>query len=255
MIQNIEQFKKYIDGALKQEFSGWDFAYLDGRKTREDLPWDYANYIRQQIPYATSMLDMGTGGGEFLETLAPLPEKTVVTEGWSLNAPIAKKRLAPYGVEVCLIEMSIEAKHNLPFADESFDLIMNRHEAFSGKDLYRMLKPDGYFIAQAVGGDNNQRLNDLMGASLPEFHYIQLDPIVRELEQAGLTIIETQEFFPEERYFDIGAVVFYLSVIKWQIEDFSVDKYYDKLGELHNMIQRDGYLSIPSHSFFIKAKK
>ena len=118
-----------------------------------------------------------------------------------------------------------------------------------------MLKPGGVFIAQMVGGANNIRFNELLAAPPPEFGYITLDDTVQELQNAGLEIVKTEECFPEERYFDIGAIVFHLSVIKWQIEDFTVAKYRQKLGELHNMIQRDGYLATSAHRILIKARR
>lgn len=251
MIHNEARFDQLIADARAQSFSGWDFSYLDGRKTVEELPWDYAEEVRQAMQTANSLLDMGTGGGEFLASLAPLPKDTHATEGWALNVPIAQKRLEPHGVTV----HAIDDKDNLPFDDSSFDLIINRHEALDADDIYRMLKPNGTFIMQAVGGKNNIRLNELLSAQSPEFDYVLLEPAIKQLEAAGLDITYSEEYFPEERYFDIGAVVFYLEVIKWQIEDFSVEKYRQELGEIHNMIERDGYLSTSAHSFIIKAHK
>lgn len=203
------------------------------------------------MKHSKAMLDMGTGGGEFLASLAPFPEKIYATEAWSLNVPIAKECLEPLGAEV----YAIEDKHHLPFDDNSFDLIINRHEAFLASDIYRMLKPDGFFIAQMVGGLNNIRFNELLSAPSPEFDDVLLDETTRQLREAGLDIVHTEECFPEERYFDIGAVVFQLEVIKWQIEDFTVEKYRSALGEIHNMIEQDGYLPTLAHRIFIKAQK
>ena len=251
MLHNEDRFNQLIEDALAQEFSGWSFAYLDGRHSTEDLPWDYENEVRQHIPHATAMLDMGTGGGELLESLAPLPPKTFATEGWEVNVPIAQERLKPYGVKV----FAVDDKHSSPFEDNTFDLVINRHDALNGKDIYRILKPDGIFITQQVGGANNIRFNELMDAPSPEFDNVLLESTIQELTEAGFNILETKEYFPEERYFDIGAVVFQLSVIKWQIEDFSVKKYHQQLGKIHNMIEQDGYVSSLAHRFFVKAKK
>jgi hypothetical protein len=66
---------------------------------------------------------------------------------------------------------------------------------------------------------------------------------------------DVREDFPALHFFDIGAVVFYLKVITWQIADFSVDRYHTKLLALHQHIQDTGALEISSHYFFIEAKK
>lgn len=251
MIHNEDRFNQLIADALAQGFSGWGFSYLDGRHSTEDLPWDYEEKVHQEMPHAHTMLDMGTGGGEFLASLAPLPKKTYATEGWEVNVPIAQERLKPYGVKV----YAVEDKHNLPFENNTFDLVINRHETLDGEDIHRILKPDGIFITQQVGGANNIRFNELLDAPSPEFDDVLLENSVQQLTDAGLEIIQTEESFPEERYLDIGAVVFYLSVIKWQIEDFGVQKYHQQLGKIHNMIEQDGYLATSAHRFFIKAQK
>ncbi len=251
MIQNKDRFDQLIADALAQDFEGWDFSYLAGRITTEELPWDYGDEVRQNLKDAESMIDMGTGGGEFLSSLVPLPSQTVATEGWSVNVPVAQQRLAPLGVDV----VHVADKHLLPFDSNSFDLILNRHDAFDADDVYRVLKPDGYFITQQVGGKNSIHFNELLDAPAPLYQDILLDSSVKALADAGFDIIDAIESFPEERFLDIGAVVCHLTVISWQVPDFSVEAYYEQLGQLHNMIEADGYLSIPAHRFFIKTHK
>jgi hypothetical protein len=48
----------------------------------------------------TTLLDLDTGGGELLAASAPLPRRTIATEGWAPNVPVARDRLSPLGVEV-----------------------------------------------------------------------------------------------------------------------------------------------------------
>jgi hypothetical protein len=42
---------------------GWDFSSLDGRMREDSEPWDLAVVWRAALSRATSVLDMGTGGG------------------------------------------------------------------------------------------------------------------------------------------------------------------------------------------------
>ena len=48
-------------------FSGWDFSFISetGRMKSEPLSWSYGSTAFQLMQRAESMLDMGTGGGEF----------------------------------------------------------------------------------------------------------------------------------------------------------------------------------------------
>lgn len=198
------------------------------------------------------MLDMGTGGGEFLLSIQPLPKNTCATESYKPNIPIARKNLEPIGVKV--IEFIDE--NNLDIKDEQFDLIINRHESFSVKEVKRILKSNGFFITQQVGDKNNLELNQLLEAPQdPDYADWNMDYTVKELCRAGFTIIKKKECFPKERCFDIGAIIFYLKAIPWQIPNFSIEKYYSKLKELHLLIHEKNYIDITSHYFLIVAKK
>src|SRR6187549_330120 len=77
---------------------GWDFSYLAGRM-REDAPhWDYRQVVTAALGESGALLDLGTGGGEFLSSLRPLPALTCATEGYAPNLPVARRRLAPLGI-------------------------------------------------------------------------------------------------------------------------------------------------------------
>jgi len=244
-------FDKLIYEALLRDFSGWDFSYLDGRMIEAAPPWDYRALVYERSRDIQSLLDMGTGGGELLSSLQPFPPDTCATEGYPLNIPIALKRLEPLGVHV----VEFQRDDALPFNDERFDLIINRHESYWEPEIYRLLKPGGLFITQQVGGMNLFGLNELLqDHPRHEFSYWTPDYAQPRLEQAGLGIVERQEAFPETVFTDIGAVVYYLKAIPWQLGDFDVERYHDRLGVLHNIIL-EGKLALQSHRFLLIAQK
>ena len=55
----------WILEAEQAHFSGWDFSFLKDRLVSETPPWDYRRIITGAMTDANSLLDMGTGGGEF----------------------------------------------------------------------------------------------------------------------------------------------------------------------------------------------
>ncbi len=89
------------------------------------------------------------------------------------------------------------------------------------------------------------------------FEFIDWGPAVavQQLQAAGLAVVEQLEAFPETRVADIGAVVYYLRAIPWQIEGFTVEGYRVKLLALHSQILRDNGLTLHSHRFYIEARK
>ena len=71
---------------------------------------------------------------------------------------------------------------------------------------------------------------------------------------AGLEIIEAQEEFPRAVFDDIGAVVYYLKAISWQIKGFDPQAYLPRPAS-NERIEREGPLLVRDHRFFIQAKK
>lgn len=251
-LTNKELFHYLID-EVNEKFEGWDFSYLEstGRMREFPLSWNYRNEIMLRMHGIFSLLDMGTGGGEFLSSLNPLPKYSCATEGYKPNISIAKDRLEPLGVKV----YEIQSDECLPFEDETFQLIINKHESYSPKEVKRILKNKGIFITQQVGGLNDKEINEILGAKKFEFMDWNLEKAVAQLETVGLKILEQKEDLTKTRFYDVGAIVYYLKAVPWQVPDFTVEKYFDKLVEIHNIIERLGYIDFTCHRFFVMGAK
>ncbi|QIE37516.1 class I SAM-dependent methyltransferase [Bacillus tropicus] len=233
-------------------FSGWDFSFISetGRMKSGPLSWSYGSTAFQLMQHAESMLDMGTGGGEFLSMLQPFPSTIYATEGYAPNVPIARKKLEPLGVTV--VEVTDDTV--LPFQDEQFDLIINQHESYAASEVKRILSPNGVFLTQQVGGLDCAVLNEQFGSPLnSEFASWSLEAACSKLKENGFTILEAKEEFPFQCFYDVGAIVYYLKAIPWQIPDFTVERYYEELYHIHEIILQKGYFDVKQHRFIIKA--
>ncbi|MFE7914974.1 class I SAM-dependent methyltransferase, partial [Bacillus mobilis] len=216
----------------------------------EPLSWSYGSAAFQLMQRAESMLDMGTGGGEFLSMLQPFPSTIYATEGHAPNVPIARKKLEPLGVTV--VEVTDDT--TLPFQVSQFDLIINQHESYAAPEVNRLLAPNGIFLTQQVGGLDCAELNEQFNTPLnSEFVSWSLETACCELNENGFTILEEKEEFPCQRFYDIGAIVYYLKAIPWQIPDFTVERYYEELYRIHEIILQKGYFDVKQHRFMIKA--
>jgi hypothetical protein len=249
-IPNPNELRAAWAAEYARPFSGWDFSYLEGRRItiRPDDTWDYTAAVLEAIDHAQSMLDMATGGGEALAALPRRPPRTVATEGYAPNVQIARGRLEPLGIEV--VEVRDPAR--LPFDAGSFALVTNRHAEYGPRDVRRVLVDGGRFITQQVGSRTNRRLHELLGHPPPPEVW-NLAAAVEGLAAGGFQIIEQREELFTTRYLDVGALVYYLKAVSWEIPDFSVDRYFDKLLEIHALILAEGYVDIPFHQFFIRA--
>src|SRR5579875_3840366 len=138
-------FDRLVDEAMAAPFSGWDFSWLDGRvSTDHGLPWEYRAEVGRRAAEAGALLDLGTGGGEWLAALDHRPAVTVATEGWPPNVGVAAARLRPLGVPVVAVAGapdnpvqdgwvgdggspagSAASDGRLPFRDGAFPLVIN----------------------------------------------------------------------------------------------------------------------------------
>ncbi|MFF2886398.1 class I SAM-dependent methyltransferase [Paenibacillus sp. NPDC057967] len=249
-----EERKQYWLSEERHVFQGWDFSYMADRVWEQELPWNYKEAVQASMTDERVMLDMGTGGGEFLLSLSPPPGRTYATEAYPPNVALCQQKLPPYGIDIRQVYADDDP---LPFEDEMFDLVMNRHEVYNSEEVYRVLKPGGLFITQQVGGQNNRELSRFLlgeGAMIvdPQFN---LENSSRELAAAGFTIHESAEFFPEQRFYDVGAFVYLAKIAEWEFAGFSVEKCYNELCLLQEKVEKDGHFTSKEHRFFIIASK
>ena len=235
-------------------FQGWDFSRLNGRWEEEALKWDYIEIVQEYLKSDDVLLDMGTGGGEILLTIKHPYHLTYVTEAYAPNAELCQKTLAPLGIHV--YQVYGDYNENLPFENEMFDVVINRHESFDMKEVNRILKPDGFFITQQVGSENNLNMRK---ALLPDagqpFPNHTLENNINIIRDNGFNIILRDECFPAVKIFDAGAVVFYAKIVEWEYPDFSVERYFSRLTEIQKQIESNGFFENKGHRFIITARK
>ncbi len=249
-VDNADEFERLVAEAEEREFSGWDFSWIVGRWDTAPPPWNYEARVHEAISVSGALLDMGTGGGERLADMAPLPPQSFATESYPPNIPLARARLEPLGVVV----VPVVDHSDLPLDGNQFDTVINRHETFVAAEVARVLKPGGRFITQQIGHKNNAELNEWLEGESEDFG-VTLEGSKSQLIRAKLNIVDYREDYPPARFFDIGAVVFYLKAVSWQIKGFTVDGYRDGLVKIHNHIQRCGSFETTSHRFLIEAFK
>lgn len=254
MLENYMNKKEMISKLkieYERDFTGWDFSYLDGKVIEDPLPWNYRNIIESYCKGKSNLLDMGTGGGEFLSSIKNLPKNTFATEAYIPNVSIAKKRLSKKGIEVFQVE---NGELNLPFKDHEFSLIINKHECYDEQELSRILKEGGKFITQQVGGLNDINLNATFETDLKYFKWNLINAKER-LVRAGFKVTKSDEYIGKFRLYSIESLVYYLKCIPWQIEDFSVVKYESKLWNIYEEIEDKGYFDSILHRFILIAEK
>ena len=233
-----------------QAFAGWDFSYLKDRWHSAGCDFDYAAIVRGCLHPADQLLDMGTGGGEVLLSLSHPCQNTSVTEAWPPNIALCQRKLAPLGIRV----HPVSDDGRLPMAVNTFDIVINRHESYDLAEVARVLKPGGLFITQQVGGQNCARLNECV--NIPPLPHTPFSPETEapQLKAHGFSVEHVDESFSELKFFDVGAIVFFVKQIPWHFPDFSVERNFEKLLALEEAVTRDGCFADAEHRFIIVAR-
>lgn len=246
------KLKQYLLKEEAHEFKGWDFSYLNGRWEDEPLPWDYREIVLQYLQKDMRLLDMGTGDGAFLLSLNHPYTLTDVTEGYEPNIKLCQEKLSPIGITVYPVKDDFLTN----VSNQTYDLVINRHESYNEAEIRRVLKPQGIFITQQVGAYNNKDLATFFDPNhcdqAPE---MTLNKSVKRLIQAGFTITYQNEAFPKLKFFDLGAIAFFAKIIEWEFVNFSVEKTFDKFLILENELKSKGYIESTEHRLIIVAQK
>ncbi|UJP08724.1 class I SAM-dependent methyltransferase [Microbacterium sp. KUDC0406] len=246
-------FEELIADAETADVTGWGFDWLDGRASEERPPWGYARLLAERWAAAHAALDLDTGGGEVLAEATAFPPVAVATEAWPPNAAEATARLHPRGVAV----VRTTAGEPLPFADGGFDLITSRHPvAPDWPEIARVLARGGTYFAQHVGPASGFELIEFFLGPLPEQRRGR-DPRAETdaARAAGLEIVDLRAARLRIEIHDVGAVVYLLRKLIWWVPGFTVERYRDRLRDLHEQIRREGPFVAHSSRHLIEARR
>lgn len=234
-------FDALLADAVRAPVRGWDFARL-GERIHSAEPWSYTEFVREVTAGAASLLDLGTGGGEWLSSYDARPPLTIATESWPPNVRIAHRRLAPLGIPVVHTEPApdnapppISSAGRLPFRDGSFDAVVARHESYHPAEVARVLRPGGLFATQQVSTDGYAAVRELLGQPPgidPGWH---LSAAVAQLTDVGLTMVNETAGTAETVFADVGALSWWLAAVPWAVPGFTVDRFRDQLREMHDI--------------------
>jgi len=244
--RELERLKPWSDKARRS--TGWDLSNIEPRLLDPGPPWRYEDLVREYGLGKKKALDMGTGGGEFLSTVRPaLPAETVATEEWRVNAPIAKRRLNPLGVD------TVRCKSlKLPFSSSSFDLVINRHEELDPAEVARVLAPAGHVVTQQVGNHWNELRQFFPRA--PDFSHLYRG-YVDGFKEAGLNLLRNAQHYYRVAYRGLGELVYLLSVAPWEVPGFSLERDLDALVSLESELLTEDGLVMTESRFLIIAQK
>jgi SAM-dependent methyltransferase len=246
-------FEELVAEAERAPIGGWDFSWLEGRAFEERPSWRYFDLVAERARRVASLLDLETGDGRMIGALPAVPLRTVGTEAYPPNVPLAARRLRELHAALVWTDHTRPA---LPFRDQSFQLVTSRHpvETWWG-EIARVLRRGGSYLSQQVGPHSLRELSEFFLGPLPPTS--RRDPAVARAaaEGAGLVVTDLRQEQLRVEFYDVGAVVYFLRLVVWIVPGFTVTEHRERLQALHNKIDRDGAFHATATRFLIEALK
>ncbi len=254
-----------LEEGMAADVTGWDFARFDGRMTSTPLPWDYGALVDDAVRTAPGvLLDMGTGGGEWLARWltgrTSGPTLVLATEAWPPNVPVAARRLGPLGVTVLRTDGASDnvdqgpsdRTGRLPLLHDSVDVVINRHESYRTHEVDRILRPGGLFITQQVAAGEND-LYELLGLPQPPVGRWTLRHAVDQAAAGGLTVLDAGVGVDTVTYHDLAPLIWYLRQVPWAVPGFDPARDTGRLRTVQQHLDRHGPVRIRRPHFWLSA--
>jgi len=264
----METVDAQIEEALRAPIHGWSFSWLDGRASESRPPWQYRELVAAAAAEAGSVLDIDTGGGEYLASITPLSASVFATEGHAPNVTIAATRLSPLGISVVQAASAPdnvdqtdttpeEDRSSLPFASGAFDLVVDRHSSYWPSEVHRVLVPGGRFLTQQRGeaGAVGSSWSELFGRPSHPHERFTLLFAVNQLERAGFEVLRAEETDTPMTFRDLAGVVYYLRLVPWAVEHFDAKDDRGALQRIAAEIEGHGAITVRGSHMLIKAGK
>jgi SAM-dependent methyltransferase len=213
--------------ATVDELRGWDFSRVES--VRDPVPWDYTDVVRRYLRSSDRVLDEGTGGGEVFLSLAPH-----FARGVGIDDDPSMIRVAQENTPAALrdrVSFQVMRAEDLGFADESFDIVLNRHANVFADEVARVLRPGGFFIHQTVGREDARNVHRAFGwgpDSFEEGWFQSMSTLADEFRQSGCEVVARSEYDVRLWYRNVESLVFWFKSVPMP-EEFDIERHGPKL--------------------------
>jgi SAM-dependent methyltransferase len=231
---------------------GWDFSRMTTE--REPVPWDYLDVVSRYLQPMHTVLDIGTGGGERLLSLADHFHSAVGVDPDPAMVQAAREHGRPAS-HVTFLTMGAE---QLELDDDSFDVVLTRHAPIHVPELDRVTKPGGLFICQGVGAHNMSNIREAFETGSGTRYEEEGQAVIADLVARDWRILATASYDVQYWVKDVPSLIFWFKAIAGANEvpaDFSVSRHADVINSLIARFSSDRGLVTNEHRTLLIARK
>ncbi|MFC6333504.1 class I SAM-dependent methyltransferase [Paenibacillus septentrionalis] len=203
---NPSEYKSFYDKVGK--INGWDFSNV--KCATEGTSWDFYREVTKVCKKSDLLLDIGTGGGEAILSIAESALLLVGIDQSTGMIETAARNCAESGVpNVRFLKMEAD---NLDFPSEFFNIVSCRHSEFCVEEVKRVLTKDGTFLTQQVSENDKSNIKEAFGRGQAwgtktgtlKHQYMT------QLSTAGFSDIKAFDFHVNEYYQTAEDLIFLL---------------------------------------------
>jgi hypothetical protein len=206
MILNQTEYKQFYEQVGR--LNGWNFSHV--KCTTTGVQWNFYEEVAARCRPTDILLDIGTGGGEALLSIANAALLLIGIDNASGMLDTANINISQSGKSnVRILPMDAD---QLDFPDSFFNIVSNRHCGFRASEAYRVLTAGGCFLTQQVSEGDKQKLKQAFGRGqafgTPDGSLLQ--QYEKELHEAGFRSIQSFESDAVEYYHSAEDLIFVL---------------------------------------------
>jgi SAM-dependent methyltransferase len=248
---NTSEYKDFYDKVGK--LNGWDFSKL--KTVTEGEQWNFYYEVTQRCNKSDLLLDIGTGGGEALLSIADTALLLVGIDNSAGMIQTATHNLLESKLNnVRFLHMEAE---KVAFPELFYNVISCRHSEFVAKEVAKVLRSEGVFLTQQVS--ENDKLNIKQAFGRGQAFEIEdgllKNKYISELGKAGFNDIKYYDFDATQYFKTYEDLVFFLRYTPVIPNFGQVERDFDILRKFIESNQTDKGIRTNLKRFMIVAKK
>lgn len=235
------------------ERRGWDFSRMSVE--RAPVTWEYLDVVSSFLRPTDVVLDIGTGGGERLLSLADKCLCAVGVDPDPDMVRVARDNAARH-TNVQFLPGSAERLDLLD--DSAFDVVLTRHAPAFVPELDRVTKAGGLFISQGVGSRNMANIRHAFNTGSEALYETAHQSFLSDLAASGWRLVAEGHY--DVRYWvkDVPSLIFWFQAIAGANEvpgDFSIAAHHGVINALIQQFGSDRGLETNEHRTLVIAQK